>query len=70
MADNKRERGRPARPGGADKPYTVRLSDDIINKLDAIAAAERERTGYSVERSDIIRRAIIDLIGRFQERGQ
>ena len=67
MSD-KRERGRPSKPGGADKPYTVRLSDDLISSLDDIAAEEREATGYSIERSDIIRRAIIRFIQQYQER--
>ena len=56
------KRGRPGKPGGADKSYTVRLPESIIDKLDRIAAEERDKTGYSVERSDIIRRALIDFI--------
>ena len=67
MSD-KRERGRPAKQGGADKAYTVRLPGDIVTRLDEIAAEEREATGYSIERSDIIRRAIIRFIQQYQER--
>lgn len=52
----KKTAGRPAT--GSDKPISIRIDGDTVDKLDKIAEKEREKTGYKIDRSDIIRRAV------------
>jgi len=64
-ANKDKGRGRPPREGGAIKAYSIRIDETITKRLDEIAATEREKTGYNIDRSDIIRRAIIEFLERY-----
>jgi metal-responsive CopG/Arc/MetJ family transcriptional regulator len=64
MADKKGV-GRPAREGGAIKPYAVRIEDEIINRLDEIVDIERAKTGFKIERSDLVRKALTEFIQKY-----
>ncbi|PKL19578.1 MAG: hypothetical protein CVV49_00645 [Spirochaetae bacterium HGW-Spirochaetae-5] len=66
MTDTKKK-GRPHKEGGAVKAYSIRIDESLTKRLDEIAAEEREKTGYNVDRSAIIRRACIEFIQRYDE---
>lgn len=40
----------------------IRLPIEVIEKLDGIARAETVRTGFTVTRSDIVRRALVQAV--------
>ena len=61
--DTESKRGRPAKQGGSMQGFPVRLDQDTITRLDRIAESESQR-GYNITRSDIVRRAIIELLER------
>jgi predicted transcriptional regulator len=61
--DTESKRGRPTKQGGSMQGFPVRLDQDIITRLDAVAERESQR-GYNITRSDIVRRAIIELLER------
>lgn len=44
------------------KGYTFRLDENIIQEIDRIAVRETKRTGYKLDRSQIVRKALVDLI--------
>lgn len=65
MTENKKK-GRPVKEEGTlGKTYGVRLTDDIIFELDRIVEEESKRTGYRLDRVNIIRRAITDFIQNY-----
>jgi len=59
------KKGRPVVGNSKDKQIFLRLGSDELNNLDAIVDQERVNTGYNVSRSDIVRKAIIDLIKQY-----
>ena len=66
-----KKKGRPPRETEPDKTYHFRLPDDLISDLDVIADEESKRTGYRLDRVNIVRRALTDFIQRYnQEREQ
>lgn len=67
MPETKKTAGRPPREGGAIKAYPIRIEDTIINRLDEIAADEKKKTGYNINRSDIVRRALFEFIQRYDD---
>ncbi len=67
MSETKKTAGRPPREGGAIKAYPIRIEDEIIDKLDKIADIEKKKTGYNLNRSDIIRRALSEFIQRYDD---
>lgn len=44
------------------KRVTVRLSDDEHESLERIAQEQREKTGFTVSTSDVIRAAVADYV--------
>ena len=66
--DAESKRGRPTKQGGSMQGFPVRLDQDIIIRLDRIAEGESRR-GYNITRSDIVRRAIIELLEREEGKG-
>ncbi len=38
--------------------YNIRLEEEIIEKLQKIAAKEAERTGYRIDVADLVRKAL------------
>lgn len=64
MTDKPIKKGRP--PKGETKGETVgvRLTADIIAGLDQMTERESRRTGYRLDRVQIIRRAISELLER------
>jgi len=65
MTDNK-IKGRPTKGSEKLKAYSLRIDESMTSELDRIAAAEREKTGYNIDRSDIIRRALKDFIDQYK----
>jgi metal-responsive CopG/Arc/MetJ family transcriptional regulator len=61
---NKRDRGRPKGNKVAMKTYGIRFDEDMINQVDRIVEAMREQTGFSLDRSDIIRQAVKEYLER------
>jgi predicted transcriptional regulator len=61
---DKRDRGRPKGNKVAMKTYGIRFDEDMINQVDRIAEAMREQTGFSLDRSDIIRQAVKEYLER------
>ena len=61
---DKRDRGRPKGIRAAMRTYGIRFDDDMINQVDRIAEAMREETGFSLDRSDIIRQAVKEYLER------
>lgn len=59
-----------ARPIAADNPYTAQLNvtvrPDTLEGLDARTEEERERTGYAVTRTDLVRR-VLAIVARDPE---
>jgi metal-responsive CopG/Arc/MetJ family transcriptional regulator len=41
---------------------TVRIDTDILNMIDQICIEETEKTGFDIDRSDIMRKALTDYI--------
>ena len=68
MTDKKNSRGRPGT--GHNKVFAFRVEDSIIQELDRIADAERVKTGYKIDRSDIARKAFVELIDRYNTGGR
>ena len=60
------KKGRPAKEETAGQTIGVRLTADIILQIDEITEAESKRTGYRLDRVNIIRRAISDFIQRYK----
>lgn len=44
------------------KRVTVRLNDDEHDALERIAQEQREKTGFTVSTSDVIRAAVADYV--------
>ena len=66
-----KKKGRPAKEETAGQTIGIRLTADIINQVDEITEEESKKTGYRLDRVNIIRRAITDFIQRYnQEREQ
>ena len=61
---DKRDRGRPKGNKAAMRTYGIRFDDDIINRVDRTVEAMREQTGFSLDRSDIIRQAVKEYLER------
>jgi len=61
----KKGKGRPAREKEPEKQYSFRLDDNIIQALDEIAEKESERTGYRLDRVNVVRRALSEFIQRY-----
>jgi metal-responsive CopG/Arc/MetJ family transcriptional regulator len=61
---DKRDRGRPKGNKVAMKTYGIRFDEDMINQVDRIVEAMREQTGFSLDRSDIIRQAVKEYLER------
>lgn len=61
---------RPARPIAADNPFTAQLNvtvrPETLTGLDERTEEERERTGYSVTRTDLVRR-VLAIVARDPE---
>ena len=69
MTDTKRERGRPKGESSKTDNLIVRADPELLIRLDKIVAMEREKTGYNISRSDIVRRALGEFI-ESQERSR
>ena len=52
------KKGRPTKDKSKDGQVIVRMDQDILNRLDDVVQAEKEKTGYNITRSDFIRKAI------------
>ena len=63
--NNKRQKGRPPEEKKTQL-ISIRLGPDILTDLDEIAAEESKRTGYNLDRSQAIRRALVEFIDRFK----
>jgi metal-responsive CopG/Arc/MetJ family transcriptional regulator len=61
---DKRDRGRPKGNKVAMKTYGIRFDEDMINQVDRIVEAMRDQTGFSLDRSDIIRQAVKEYLER------
>lgn len=61
-----RGKGRPPRDTEPDKQYSFRLPEDLITELDTIAEQESQRTGYRLDRVNIVRRALAEFVVRFK----
>ena len=59
-------KGRPTKGKEKLKAYSLRIDDTMTSTLDKIAQVEKDKTGYNVDRSDIIRRALIEFIQRYE----
>ena len=46
--------------------FNIRIESEIREKLKKIAEAEREKTGYKVSLSDVIRRALLEFIENYK----
>ncbi len=66
MTDDKKM-GRPTKGAEKLKAYSLRIDTTMTDRLDQIAEREREKTGYNVDRSDIIRRALTEFIQRYDD---
>lgn len=47
------------------RQYTFMCEDEIIEKLRAIAAYEKEQTMFDVTISDLIRRALVETLKKY-----
>ena len=64
MTDKAIKKGRPLKGETKGETVGVRLTTDIIAGLDRITEEESRRTGYRLDRVQIIRRAISELLDR------
>lgn len=62
-----KKKGRPAKEETAGQTIGIRLTADIISQIDEITEQESNKTGYRLDRVNIIRRAITDFIQRYRE---
>lgn len=66
-----KKKGRPVKEETAGQTIGIRLTADIISQVDEITEEESKKTGYRLDRVNIIRRAITDFIQRYnQERNK
>lgn len=56
------KKGRPVKDKAKDQQIFLRLESDILQQLDNIVDQEREKTGFNISRSDLVRKAIVDMI--------
>ena len=42
-----------------------RIDSDIVNKIDSICTEETKKTGYDIDRSDIMRKALLEFIDKY-----
>lgn len=62
-----KKKGRPEKEEGTQgKTYGFRLTDDIINDIDSMADDMTKKTGFNIDRSNLVRKAIVDLIYRYK----
>jgi metal-responsive CopG/Arc/MetJ family transcriptional regulator len=61
---DKRDRGRPKGNKAAMRTYGIRFDDDTITGVDKIVETMRAETGFSLDRSDIIRQAVKEYMER------
>jgi metal-responsive CopG/Arc/MetJ family transcriptional regulator len=47
------------------KSITVRIDIEILDSIDQICTAEAEKIGYDVDRSDIVRKALMEFITHY-----
>jgi metal-responsive CopG/Arc/MetJ family transcriptional regulator len=59
------KKGRPVKDKSKDGQIFLRLESDLLLQLDNIVNLERDKTGFNISRSDIVRKAIIDLIKHY-----
>jgi hypothetical protein len=59
------KKGRPVKDKSKDGHIFLRLESDLLLQLDHVVNLEREKTGFNIYRSDIVRKAIIDLIKHY-----
>ena len=57
------KRGRPEKDNKTQL-ISIRLDPEILKDLDEIAENESKKTGYNLDRSQAIRRALIEFIQR------
>jgi len=65
MTESKK-RGRPEIENTL-KPLSLRVETDVLIKLDSIVENERKKTKRKVDRSDIIREAILNYIDDYKD---
>jgi len=51
----------------AVKGYTFRLDDSIICAIDVIAEIETKKTGYSIDRSNVVRKLLVEYIATYNK---
>jgi len=56
------KKGRPTKDKAKDGQIFIRLESDLLLQLDNIVNQEREKTGFNISRSDLVRKAIVDMI--------
>ena len=67
MTDKVKGKGRPANEEGTQgKTYGFRLTDDIIHDVDSIARELTDSTGFNIDRTNLVRKAIVDFIRRYK----
>jgi metal-responsive CopG/Arc/MetJ family transcriptional regulator len=59
------KKGRPVKDKSKDGQIFLRLESDLLLQLDHVVNLERDKTGFNISRSDIVRKAIIDLIKHY-----
>jgi len=60
-----KKRGRPEKLDGTQgRTQGFRLTDDIISKLDLIAERMSKETGFTIDRSNVVRKALNEFIER------
>jgi len=64
--DIKKSKGRPKKET-VGQTIGIRLTDDIIMDLDSIVDLESKRTGYRLDRVNVIRKAITEYIQRYDK---
>lgn len=47
---------------GKPEVISVRVTEEVARKLEALASAESERTGYEIDRSAILRMAVTQFL--------
>ncbi len=67
MTDTEKKKGpgRPLQENSKRDNLIIRVDTELLDRLDTVITRERNKTGYAISRSDIVRRAIIEFLERY-----
>ena len=61
-----KKRGRPEKEEKAGETVGTRFNPDIISRLDQVVIRESQKTGYELSRVNIIRKAVVEFLDRYE----